>query len=200
MTCGVPQGSVVGPHLWNVTYDSVLRSRMPESELLVGYADDTALLVRASTEMELIWETETALCRLTVLIENKGLTLAQEKIEAVLLHTRRNLRNISFQMGGIHIKSKSSVKYLGVTFERGCRMVEHVKMVAVKAQKSATALCRLMPNIGGPRSSARRVLGSVVHSVLLYAVPIWQRELTYKKSRKKLEQVQRRVSLRICNA
>lgn len=37
-------------------------------------------------------------------------------------------------------------------------MLEHVNMVAVKAQKSAVALCTLMPNKGGPCSSIRKVL------------------------------------------
>lgn len=52
-------------------------------------------------------------------------------------------------------------------------MLEHVNMVAVKAQKSAAALSTLMPNKGGPCSSIRKVLGSVVRSVLLYADSIW---------------------------
>lgn len=29
ITCGIPQGSVLGPTLWNVLYDEVLRLRVP---------------------------------------------------------------------------------------------------------------------------------------------------------------------------
>lgn len=41
---GMPQGSVVGPMLWNVTYDRVLRAQHPESTKIIGFADDTLVM------------------------------------------------------------------------------------------------------------------------------------------------------------
>lgn len=45
ITCGVPQGSVHGPILWNVYYDGVLRMSMPEGVTIIAYADDLALVI-----------------------------------------------------------------------------------------------------------------------------------------------------------
>lgn len=45
MTCGVPQGSKLGPLLWNITYDGVLEMTLPAEATLVGFADDLALIV-----------------------------------------------------------------------------------------------------------------------------------------------------------
>ena len=42
---GVPQGSVLGPLLWNIAYDAVLRVPMPPESALACYADDTLVLV-----------------------------------------------------------------------------------------------------------------------------------------------------------
>jgi len=50
----VPQGSVVGPLLWNATFDSVLRVPLPQGAKLLGFADDTydTLLVVSSKTVE----------------------------------------------------------------------------------------------------------------------------------------------------
>jgi len=49
VTCGVPQGSVIGPLLWNIFYDDLLRLEQPNGMQLVGFADDIAIVGTAHT-------------------------------------------------------------------------------------------------------------------------------------------------------
>jgi len=54
ITCGIPQGSVLSPILWNVGYDSVLRVDLPPGCKVLGYADDTVVVVVGDSLVEVI--------------------------------------------------------------------------------------------------------------------------------------------------
>lgn len=43
VTCGVPQGSVLEPLLWNLTYNYVLEANPMPGCRVVGYADNTLI-------------------------------------------------------------------------------------------------------------------------------------------------------------
>ncbi|XP_076549205.1 uncharacterized protein LOC143306714 [Osmia lignaria lignaria] len=45
---GVPQGSVLGPFLWNLAYDSILEVVLPRNAMTIAFADDLALIILAA--------------------------------------------------------------------------------------------------------------------------------------------------------
>ncbi|CAK1591435.1 unnamed protein product [Parnassius mnemosyne] len=48
-TMGCPQGSVLGPTLWNVLMDDLLRLPLPEGVTMTAYADDVTILIESET-------------------------------------------------------------------------------------------------------------------------------------------------------
>lgn len=195
---GVPQGSVLGPTLWNVLYDKILKISLPDGVTVVGYADDTAILTEAKLEQDLKWKTNMALVQVIEAIKERELTIAAQKTEAVLLYGGRKLKTTFIEVEGERIQTTEYLKYLGVTIERNFRMGLHIKTVTRKGTNVANCLARIMPNTRGPAENRRKLLRSVVLSCILYATPIWKDALKYKIHQDTLRKGCRTACLRVC--
>jgi len=77
VTCGVLQGLVLGPTLWNVLYDGLLNKEVPEGVQLVGFADDLALVAVARTTPSLKTAVNATLKITEDWMEGHGLQLAR---------------------------------------------------------------------------------------------------------------------------
>lgn len=117
ITSGVAQGSILGPDLWNITYDSLLRLDMPEESMLVGYADDVAALIAARDVYQAQIKLNRVMRTISNWMESSGLELALNKTEVVVLTKQRIRSNITVRVGEETIVSKSAVKYLGVMID-----------------------------------------------------------------------------------
>lgn len=197
VTRGVPQGSVLGPLLWNVAYDTVFRLPMPRGTIVSGYADDTLVVAEGDTEESVQNRANAALASVADHIRQLGLRLAVEKTEAVVFKNRYRPVDLRLRIEGQVVRPGATLKYLGVILEnKGTWFGAHLHAAADKARRVMTALSRLMPNVGGPREGRRRLLAGVVHSVLLYGAPTWASTLPYNpRGVAVLASVQRRVAI-----
>lgn len=194
---GVPQGSVVGPLLWNATFDRVLKEPLSEGSKLMGFADDTLVLVSADTVRDLEHRANNALQEVEQRISSLGLEIATTKTEAVMFTYRYKYTKPNISVCGTPIALADQMTYLGVVIDKSCLFKAHIKKATQKAEKIGGNLSRLMPNIGGPREARRRLLTSVVHSVLLYGAPSWAHTLDLVPANVALlNRTQRKVLLR----
>ncbi len=84
MICEVPQGSVLGPLLWNITFDDILKEEVPYGVSIIYYTDDTLVVMVEDDIPMLEWNVNTTFEAMTHWIELAGLSLATMKMEAVL--------------------------------------------------------------------------------------------------------------------
>lgn len=149
---GVPQGSVLGPLFWDMAYDSVLRIKLPEQATITCYADDTLILVGDITWERTCNKTELTLACINREIKKLGLKIAPEKTEIIPFYKERTEPpgNMTVRLGGESITLKNELKYLGLILDGRWRWLKHFTKVSEKASRTANALGRLLPNIGGP--------------------------------------------------
>lgn len=197
---GAAQGSILGPDLWNASYDGILRMEMPDDTFMVGYADDIAAVMIARDVEDVQRKLNQVMRRTNSWLSSRGLALATEKTQLVLLTRRHMATEVLFQVENEQIRSNTVVKYLGVHLDTKLNFGEQIRHAAEKANKVSFALSRLMTNVGGPTASKRKLLMSVINSILLYGCEIWANKLKIDKYRKIMANVQRRGALRICSS
>ncbi len=170
ISSGVPQGSVLGPILWNVMYDGVLSIKQPEAVKLIAYADDLIVVAVAKHLDDLRSKCNECVNSLRQWFSSRSLVLAEHKTEVLLISTRKVEERISLTIGECEIQSQPQLKYLGVIIDSRLKFKEHLEYTSGKAYKIFNALSRMMANKGCVRSSRRILLAKVIRSVILYAV------------------------------
>lgn len=164
---------LVGPTLWSLFYDGVLRLKVRRELNLIGLADDLAVDITARTPEQLAHVASHTIRGIVRWMHSNQLEITTEKTQAIVLVGRRKLKELSFSMNGIELNTVEKAKYLGVLINRNMLMVEHVILLESTTLNITRQLNMLMSSTKGPRSSSRKLLVAVIHSLILYAASIW---------------------------
>ncbi|XP_072376032.1 uncharacterized protein [Diabrotica undecimpunctata] len=163
--------SVLGPTLWNLTYDWVLNCEYGEGVTPFAFGDDFAMLVAARDREELLLRITCECVLVEDWMNEHDLFLAENKTEAVVLRGYKKRDRVEFKYERARVtpkkvrkvsESNSPSGWVGLTFEG----------VSRRAIQRMAALGKIMPNIGGPKSKRRRAFHGVVQSVVFYGVPV----------------------------
>jgi len=111
VTCGVPQGSVLGPTLWNLFYDDVLRLPVRDGIKLVAFADDIAIVATAHNADLMEQLVNPTLDSIVEWMTRNGLQLAPNKSECVVLTIKHAYRDPELYIQGCRINVQRSIRY-----------------------------------------------------------------------------------------
>lgn len=174
----VPQGSELGPILWIIAYDEVLRCQLPPGAAMVCYADDTLVMVggRGSHETLRIGKIATA-CAIHA-VHGLGPRVSPAKSEAIWFYDKKRrqipLSGLSINMAGEIIAVGSRMKYLGLVIDSQWTFEPHFDSLIPKVSAAANALHGLLPNIGRAGVAVYGLYEGVVQSRVISGAPVWE--------------------------
>ncbi|CAB0039759.1 unnamed protein product [Trichogramma brassicae] len=196
---GCPPGICAWPHSLEHHVQQDPWTQASRTVSIVGFADDIALTIVDKKLEDIKAAADDAIRLVRRALSELGLQTADQKTEVLLVTSRKLKKSITLRAGDCDITSVPCIRYLGVHIDDKLRFDQHLKVVSEKAARVAGALSGLMPNIGGPRCSRRRLYTSVVDSVLLYGASTWREATGTHSYVRKAEAIHRRACLRaIC--
>lgn len=172
ISCGVIQGSILGSLFFLIMINAIHRLNLLGK--LVLYADD-AVLLHVHDKNESISDKIINDMRLMLkFLANRKMQLNSNKTVFMIFKTNQKESNDPDEIiisEGCKIKKVNSFKYLGLHLDPLIKFNTHVKAIEGKISRVVGALWKLRSKI--PLNGKKLIYSSLIHSHLVYMVPIW---------------------------
>ena len=182
---GVPQGSILGPLLFNIFINDLLS--IIQKTHICNYADDNTIYSSASSTKDVILSLEHDLHHVLRWFSSNQLIANPDKFQMMLLGT--NQTNIQINVNGFIIDQSDSVKLLGVTLDKTLSLQKHISDLCVRARRSIWCLRRIRKCLDFKQ--ALSLYNSYIQSYFNYCPLIWM--FCNKTSYNMIDNVQKRA-------
>ena len=149
---GVPQGGVLSPIIWNYAFDEFLNLKFDKKAKVVGFADDSVILIQGSTLNNNVKCMNKVLKKVNTWGTSVGLTFNAKKTTAVLF-SKKNIKTEipPVELGGTEIPLSDSVTYLGIILDEQLTFRKHIENKINKAKQHLMILNSNFGSYYGPQ-------------------------------------------------
>ena len=176
-TCGVPQGSVLGPLLFLIYINDIHNSSAKLSFYL--FADETSLLYADSNLKSLEKTVNSELLKVSDWLNANKLTLNAKKSNYVIFRPYQRKLNYSVNIEMIDnctqipttLQCEDHIKYLGVLLDSNLSWKVQINNVALKISRTVGVVARLRHFV--PRTTLLNIYQSLILPHLTYGLAAW---------------------------
>ena len=172
---GVPQGSVLGPLLFNIFINDL--NTIAGQSLLVQFADDAQFLLSSKMQNidHLINQAEETIERANRYFSENGLKVNSDKTQFIFIGSRNHIHqlpnNLNIRVGASSIAPSSQVKNLGIIMDNTLDFDMHINYLSNKANGILYFIHRQKALLDS--NSRICVIEALVNSLLFYGSIIW---------------------------
>ena len=188
MKIGVPQGSILGPLLFNIFINDLLLDFHDTNVGVCNYADDNTIYASGKSVLEVKQKLEKSLAFMSDWFKKNGFQLNADKCQFIVFGSRRDeFDNLCFN--GEILDACQDVKLLGVTFDSSLTFEKHISKLCRSANAKVSALQRVACFMSAEK--LRLIANAFVNSETSYCPLVWS--FCSRGSMNKIERLNKRV-------
>ena len=182
ITCGVPQGSVLGP-LFFILFINDLHKCCPDGKIRL-FADDTTIFFHSNSIEDIELRGKAIMTQLTNWFKANKLTLNSEKSSfTIFKSSKKVIPNIPNQIEFLnqHIKRTSQIKFLGIMVDENLTFNEHVNDICNKLKR----LFHIFYNIRDylSKENIKTIYYALIYSRIKYGLSVYGQASNTKMKR-----------------
>jgi hypothetical protein len=191
VSIGCPQGGIISPFLWKIVAEKLINSNFPFKFLIIGYADDIALVAMHKILQISIANLQTMCNEVFKNCENVLLDINPLKSVLMIFCKKMITDAVQIKINNVNIFPSRSTKFVGFEVDTKLNWRTHVEEKCLATQRVIHNLKYCLRRTWGLNTNTLLTLfKSIIVPKLLYGVSVWSHCLKKKWCINKLRNTQ----------